>query len=152
MATQLPSQFEQSHPIPNTSQNLSYRFPPSYLRPARLGQGEEPRKTAPTAFIFSPSEDQRVSAEAVVLKGYAFTDICREIEQVELSTDGGKTWVRADLSPNPQPGEWRLWRKQIALAPGTHQLVVRAADYPTNQTLPDANKTTWHRVNFEVIA
>ena len=147
MATQLPQNFEQPRRFQNTSQNLSIRFPPSVLRPVRQGQGNEPRKTvAPTSFIFFPSEGQRTTAGDVVIKGYAFTDTSREIERVELSIDGGKTWENAELSPNPQPGEWRLWRKQLTLAPGTYQLAVRASDHSPD---PNANQVS-HRINFQV--
>lgn len=151
MTTQLPENFNQPFGFRNTPQDLLYRFPPSYLRPSKLERAAPHKDTPPTVFIFSPSEDQRITTENVVVKGYAFTDIWKEIERVELSTDGGKTWQQADLSPNPQPGEWRLWRKHLTLTPGQYTLVVRAADN-LSDTDPTGVDLTWHQVRFEVTA
>jgi sulfite oxidase len=100
-------------------------------------------------FIFSPSEGHHTPAGDVVVKGYAFTDILREIEYVELSLDDGKTWEQADLSPYPQPGEWRLWRKHFTLTPGQYILTVRAADNLPGRNPADLDLTR-HQVCFEV--
>ncbi len=152
MATQLPENFNQPFGSRNRFQDLSHRLPPSYLRPNRLGQSVDvpSRNTPPTVFIFSPSEGYHVSAGDVIVKGYAFTDIWREIERVELSLDDGKTWVVADLSPYPQPGEWRLWRKHFTLTPGPYTLIVRAADNVPDKNPADVDLTR-HQVSFEVV-
>lgn len=152
MTTQLPERFEQPLGFKNRLQDLSHRLPPSYLRPAKLGQVDAPRRhIPPTVFIFSPSENQRTASRDVLVGGYAFTDIWRKIERVDVSVDGGKTWLPTDLSPNPQPGERRLWQKHLHLTPGQYTLVVRAAD-----NLPDKDPAdldlTWHQVRFEVIS
>lgn len=131
-------------------QDLSYHLPLSYLRPSKLEHNPQRRNAHPTALIFFPSEGQRIANGEIVIKGYAFTDIWKEIEHVQLSTDGGQTWLQADLSPNLQPGEWRLWRKHLNLTPGQYTLVVRAADNVPEQSPADLNQT-WHQVRFEVI-
>lgn len=138
MATQLPEQI--------------HTFTSSYLRPARLGQVDGfCEGPPPTAMVFSPSESQRIFAGDVVVKGYAMTGIFNEIKRVELSLDNGKSWIQADLSLNPQPGEWRLWRKRLTLNPGFYELIVRATDNIPRKASFDA-KLTWQQVSFEVIA
>lgn len=130
--------------------DLSLGLTTSYLRPTRLGQVDDfCEGPPPTSLIFSPSEGQRITGEDVLVKGYAIASIFSEIESVELSLDGGTTWIPAELSPNPQPGEWRLWRKHLHLKPGPCELLARATDNQPNRALPDA-KLKWHRIYFEV--
>jgi hypothetical protein len=59
--------------------------------------------------------------------GHAYAGL-RGISAVEVSTDGGDSWVEAELS-DPLPGEdaWRQWRHEIE-SPGTYDVVVRAID------------------------
>lgn len=118
----------------------------SYLRPTRLTQVDEFREgPPPTPLIFSPLPGQCFYATEVVVKGYTISDICGGIEHIELSLDGGQTWVDADVAPNPQPGEWRLWRKQLTLQPGHYDLLARVGN-----NLPGIG-SRWHQVGFEVI-
>jgi sulfite oxidase len=105
---------------------------------------------APVSAIFFPGEGQRIPAGNIVVKGYAVADFVREIERVELSLDGGRTWLETELSDNPRPGEWRLWRKLVNLAPRQYELVVRAIDTMANKGPSDVD-LTWHLVSFEVI-
>lgn len=130
--------------------DLSLSLTASYLRPTRLGQVDDfCEGPPPTSLVFSPSEGQRLPSGEVVVKGYAVASIFTEIESVELSLDGGLTWILADLSPNPQPGEWRLWRKNLHLQPGPCELLTRAADNRLPKT-PDT-ELKWHHIHFEVI-
>ena len=130
----------------------SNRFTTPSFAPSRLGQvGIFHDSPPPTSLVFCPTEGQRLFAGDILITGYAMTGIFSEIKSVELSLDGGKTWVQADLSINPQPGEWRLWRKRITLKPGIYELVVRATDNLPHKARFDA-KLTWHQVSFEVIA
>lgn len=120
-----------------------YQSASSYLRPTRLVQGDGFKHPVP--LIFSPLSGQCMYATEVVVKGYAVGDICGGIACVELSLDGGQTWMQADVSLDSQPGEWRLWRKQFTLQPGRYALLARARN-----KMPDA-ESKWHRVEFEVI-
>lgn len=63
----------------------------------------------------------------IELAGHAYAGT-REISRVEVSTDGGDSWVDADLSePLPDEDVWRQWR-YIFKPDGTHDVVVRASD------------------------
>ena len=49
------------------------------------------------------------------------------IRQVEVSTDGGKTWHDARLIANSSPYTWTVWNYRFApLAPGQVEVRVRA--------------------------
>ncbi len=53
----------------------------------------------------------------------------REVEAVEVSTDGGETWHGATLSdPLPHPATWRQWRYEWRPDGDSAEVVVRAID------------------------
>ncbi len=78
----------------------------------------------------------------------------RGIRDVEVSTDGGKTWQKAQVKPPLGSFTWALWALPwTPPAPGSYTLVVRAVDKDgTVQTaeerppLPDG-ASGWHRVS-----
>ncbi len=53
----------------------------------------------------------------------------RGVSKVEVSTDGGGTWERAELKPALSPISWVLWqRRWRPTAAGKHRLLVKATD------------------------
>jgi hypothetical protein len=80
----------------------------------------------------------------------------RGVRDVEVSTDGGKTWQKAQVKPPLGPFTWVLWALPwTPPAPGSYTLVVRAIE--TNGTvqtpeerppLPDG-ASGWHRVTVK---
>jgi hypothetical protein len=51
------------------------------------------------------------------------------IRQVDVSSDGGRTWRPARLVGAEQPGAWRTWEADIALSSaGLQSLMARATD------------------------
>ncbi len=74
----------------------------------------------------SHRDGDTVRAGAVELRGYAFAGGDRSVTRVEVSTDGGRSWVRADLLDDLGPWAWRHWATTLDLAPGEHQVTVRA--------------------------
>lgn len=77
----------------------------------------------------------------------------RGIRDVEVSTDGGKTWQKTEVKPSLGPFTWVLWALPwTPPAPGRYTVVVRAVEKDgTVQTaeerppLPDGS-SGWHRV------
>lgn len=68
------------------------------------------------------------SGAAVQIAGIAFAG-SRGIRRVEVSTDGGTTWVDAVLEQPPGRQTWLRWRYEwSAPAPGRHRLTARATD------------------------
>jgi sulfite oxidase len=66
----------------------------------------------------------------------------RTVERVELSADGGMSWTWCEHQAAP-PGAWSLWRAEISLSPGDHELVCRAWDSAAN-TQPERVAPLWN--------
>jgi hypothetical protein len=74
----------------------------------------------PTLNVFAPTVGARVNTSAVVVEGNAF-DVGSGMDRVQVSGDGGDTWV---ASTRALPG----WSVTLVLADGSHTLKVRAYD------------------------
>ncbi len=81
-----------------------------------------------------------VPAGKVELAGIAFAGD-RGISKVEVSVDGGKTWMAATLKDPLGPYTWRLWRLEWDARPGQYNVVVRATD-GTGQVQPSTMTDT----------
>ena len=69
-----------------------------------------------------------VEAGECVLRGRAWAGTS-EVAAVEVSTDGGSTWVEADLEPDVLGRwAWRGWTYRWSAEPGEHELCCRARD------------------------
>ena len=82
------------------------------------------------AQIAKPVQGEAVPANSSVrVHGAAWTSDA-EITKVELSTDGGTTWSRANLVGESKPNAWRLWdfNWQTPKTPGNQTLIARATD------------------------
>ena len=85
----------------------------------------------------------RVAAGRVVVQGWAFAS-ARTVSRVDVSADGGACWRQASLDhPADAPWAWTLWQAAFDLAPGEHELVVRAWD-DAGQTQPSGLADTWN--------
>jgi DMSO/TMAO reductase YedYZ molybdopterin-dependent catalytic subunit len=100
--------------------------------------GEPVRHIAPRSLMLPPgmpefSTRARVlSAGEHVLEGRAWSGMA-EIEGVEVSTDGGSSWMDADLEPASLGRfAWRSWSWTWRAAPGEHELCSRARDTAGN--------------------
>jgi DMSO/TMAO reductase YedYZ molybdopterin-dependent catalytic subunit len=97
------------------------------------GDDHEPEQ-APVAelavrsLIAEPRNGARVSAGPLVISGSAWSGASQVIE-VEVSADGGVTWVKATLSRGSE-GPWRAvaWTMAIDAQPGSLSLIARATD------------------------
>ncbi|MBW3604546.1 MAG: sulfite oxidase [Actinobacteria bacterium] len=57
------------------------------------------------------------------------------VTEVQVSVDGGSTWVDADVDEAPAPYAWQAWRLDWDAPAGTHELLTRATD-STGATQP----------------
>lgn len=113
-----------------------------------------------------------VSNDVVELEGYAYSGGGREIQRVDVSLDGGKTWDQAKLLDDSSQEQgskkwsWKRWRYEAPLPKDEQSgetltrttLVVKATD-ETYNTQPQCYKsiynlrgnlaTAWHRVEFD---
>jgi hypothetical protein len=76
---------------------------------------------------FDMPKDGDTLRSPVVCAGIAWAGT-RDIENVEVSTDGGATWQPAQLEDSLGPLSWQRWQTTIDLPPGTHTLAVRSTD------------------------
>lgn len=92
--------------------------------------------------------------DRIGIGGIAFSGL-RDIQAVEVSVDGGNSWLEATLEIPPGPLTWRRWRLITDRPAGTFEVVVRAIDETgTIQTQEWQKKykggaTGWHRTTVD---
>lgn len=72
-----------------------------------------------------------VESGEVTLTGRAWAGR-RGVSQVEVSTDAGDSWSKAQLGEELSPYAWRAWEFDWSARPGRHTLCVRATDSEGN--------------------
>jgi DMSO/TMAO reductase YedYZ molybdopterin-dependent catalytic subunit len=89
------------------------------------------------SFLISPDGSSKIPAGMnVTLRGIAFSGFAA-VNRVEVSDDGGKTWLAVKLGENHGAYSFRTWESSwIARSPGRYSLAVRATDEKGN-TQPD---------------
>jgi sulfite dehydrogenase (cytochrome) subunit A len=93
--------------------------------------GTAPKATIPInrltvrSFITNVTDGASLKAGGTTLKGIAF-DSGNGIEDVAVSTDGGKTWESARLGKELSKYSFREWSLPVKLPAGTYELKVRA--------------------------
>jgi sulfite oxidase len=100
--------------------------------------GELPVNSA----ILAPADGAKVAGSGFVVEGYAMVGGGRSIGRVDLSADGGRTWLTAELD-TCDAWSWTLWRATVELPRGPAELVVRAWDSAA-QTQPERLETVWN--------
>ena len=117
-------------PLDNFWMSKAYRIPDNDCN--CVTPGTAPAKTRPIgrfkvrSFITSVEDGTRVTAgERLLVRGIAF-DGGSGIRQVQLSPDGGRTWLDATLGEDLGRFSFRPWQASVTLAAGPHALQVRA--------------------------
>ena len=150
----------QNEPSQNYFQSHAYRLFPPHTRPETVEweDGVMLGEMNVTSVICSHDENERVPPGSVTVQGYSITG-GRDIARVDVSCDGGLTWVQAELFQDTSCWAWTLWKASFNLAPGNYQLVVRAMDTAANTQPQDISQVwnfkgymnnAWHRVNIKV--
>uniref|UniRef100_A0A8D8G340 sulfite oxidase n=1 Tax=Culex pipiens TaxID=7175 RepID=A0A8D8G340_CULPI len=105
-----------------------------------------------TSAICSPASGEKIKAENgfITVKGYAWSGGGQEVIRVDLSVDGGNSWVVADLDQvekNTGRGRhwsWSLWTAKIPVKPGQKlEIWSRAVDDNYNGQ-PETFKNIWN--------
>ncbi|HME05853.1 MAG TPA: molybdopterin-dependent oxidoreductase [Bryobacteraceae bacterium] len=113
----------------------AYRHP---AQPVAPGTAVDPRDMIPVAdlnvksVIASPNGWARPGA--VRIQGKAWSN-SSPVSKVEVSTDGGQTWVQAKLVGPRSPYAWRSWEYAWKADQGEHTLLARATN-EAGQTQP----------------
>lgn len=121
-------------PSRNYYQQRAYRlFPPNVRADnVRWQQGRMLGELPLNSAICRPAHGDRIPAGRVRFEGYALSGGGRRIERVELTSDDSGTWSRATSLARSGPWGWTLWRSELELPPGHHQVAVRAIDASDN--------------------
>jgi sulfite oxidase len=123
-------------------QHVVYRLLPADGAPGP-GAGMPLGLVALNADVLSPADGETVAAGRVELRGYAFAGGERSVERVDVSLDGGTHWAQAELLEDLGRWAWRHWRIVVELAPGEHEIIVRAWD-SSAATQPEDEAALWN--------
>jgi sulfite oxidase len=138
----------EEEPSSNYFQARAYRLFPPHVTAENVDweSGEMLSDLALNSVICSPAEGETVRPGVVRVKGYAIAGgdgAGRRVERVEVSGDGGVSWVPAELHDDRGPWVWRLWRVSLGLVPGPYELMVRAWD-SAGACQPEAVASVWN--------
>ena len=98
------------------------------------------------SWVNSPNADRPVKAGTVYVNGVAFGS-GSPIRRVEVSSDGGKTWLEAAfVGPDLGRFAWRQFALPLQMAPGNYLLTSRAIDAAGN-TQPQDRLENAHGYN-----
>ncbi|KIW67049.1 hypothetical protein PV04_06326 [Phialophora macrospora] len=106
----------------------------------------------PNSMIVRPEPGAVLQGPEVEISGRAWGG--KEIEGVEISVDGGKSWLpRSDIDLRPRKEcEWQLFRSKPKLPkPGKYQLVARARDTAGLSQPLAGRRNHVHMVEVEVL-
>jgi sulfite oxidase len=88
------------------------------------------------SLITAPLEGERMDVGTTRVTGTAWTGE-GTIQQVEISSDGGRTWQQARFASEPQPGTWRLWEADVVIRSSGEQRVRARATDTAGHTQPE---------------
>ncbi len=131
-----------SSPWEGYFQHVAYRLLPEDGTPAP-GAGMPLGLVALNSDVLSPADGDAVAAGPVEVRGYAFAGGERHVARVDVSIDGGAGWSQAELLEDLGPWAWRHWRIALDLAPGEHEILVRAWD-SSAATQPEDEAALWN--------
>lgn len=77
--------------------------------------------------IDAPRGRETYAPGTLSMGGVAFAGD-RGIASVEVSTDGGQTWLPAQVRPGLSANTWQLWRADVPVDKSVHNVRVRATD------------------------
>lgn len=121
------------------------------LRSQPADEGEPLTRIAPRALVVPPGFPDFMSRARVLrpgthlLQGRAWSG-WGQVDRVEVTIDGGGTWVDAELGPSAGRWAWRRWTLPWQVDdPGTYAVSARATD-ATGRTQPSGQP--WNRGGF----
>ena len=123
-------------------QHVAYRLLPPDGEPGP-GAGMPLGLVALNSDVLSPADGETVAAGPLEVRGYAFAGGERHVARVDVSIDGGASWSQVELLEDLGRWAWRQWRTTIHLAPGDHEILVRAWD-SSAATQPEDDATLWN--------
>jgi sulfite oxidase len=134
----------QAEPSRNYYQARAYRLFPGHIDATSVDwdRGLPLGELSVNSAIVDPQPAQHVSAGPVKVTGYATAGGTRHVARVDVSPDGGETWIEAELTEMKQ-WSWCFWEATVDLAAGEHTIVSRAWDSAGNSQ-PQSARQTWN--------
>ena len=152
MLTMLLFAAEQSN---SAFQSMGYRMPNMPVEPGQFEANDYTiYNSVPTyghkikSVIFSPLPEDGAKAGDVEITGVAFNDGEAAITSVEVSADGGKSWMSASIAAPESPWAWHHWSAKAKLVSGSNVLMCRATD-ALGRTQPLDGLTRWNPRGYE---
>jgi sulfite oxidase len=150
-----------AEPSPNYFQSRAYRVQREVdpRDPRDVSAGVALTGVPVNAVIIEPAADQIVAAGRVGVRGWAMGSAGRPLRRVELSTDGGRCWIPAQITAHGPAWTWAFWEAALELAAGPCTLVARATDAAGRRqpatvgetwNVKGYNNNAWHRVTVRV--
>ncbi len=135
---------------PSALMQKTYRMP---LRPVEPGkfttQDLTQENSVPTygfaimSVVFAPLAGETVKSSGIDIHGVAWNDGVVPLTDVRVSLDQGHSWQSTELSAPDGPYAWHRWQTRAQLAPGAHEVWVRAID-AWGRSQPIDGLTTWN--------
>ena len=128
----------------NYFQATAYRLLAPQADPDAAGPGDgiSLGAVALSSAVLAPDPGSGVVAGPVEVAGYAHAGHGRHAARVDVSLDGGTTWVQAELGEQVD-GAWRLWRVSLDLPAGSTRVTARAWD-STGASQPESSASLWN--------
>jgi len=131
-----------SDPWPGYFQHVVYRLLTPEQTPGP-GKGMPLGLVALNSDVLVPDNGAEIPAGEVEVRGYAFAGGDRHVARVDVSTDSGQSWTEAELFDDLGRWAWRHWSMMLNLAPGEHEILVRAWD-SSAATQPEDEAGLWN--------
>jgi sulfite oxidase len=134
-----------AEPSDNYFQSKAYRRQRTVSphKPHDVSAGEPLTEMPVNAVIVDPEPGQTLRAGEVMVRGWAIGAKGGRLLDVEVSPDGGRSWIAARQTAGGEAWTWTIWEAPITLAPGHHTLVVRARD-AEGGVQPATIEETWN--------
>jgi sulfite oxidase len=135
----------QDHPSDNFFQASAYRLLPADADPARTGVGDGLALTAVAlnSAILRPDDHAVLPSGPTTVMGYAYAGDDRGIARVDVTADGGRTWLQAELEEDLGLWAWRFWHATVDLPVGEVTITARAWD-TTAAVQPEHPESVWN--------
>ena len=98
------------------------------VRGYRYADGSPVNLMRVKSLITAPLDGESVKVGSTRVTGVAWTGT-GTVAQVEISSDGGRTWQQARFTSEARPGTWRMWEADAPIpSAGEHGVRARATD------------------------
>ncbi len=148
---------------PNPFQSLTYKIVARGATRADWQSAPPLGRVRLNCAITEPTDGSRVPARGFTVSGYARASAGWGLKRVQLSLDGGSTWLPVDEVrgfKDAAEGGWVTWSAPVRLASGANVLVARCSDRSSSSQPSSLARAwnaggyvnnAWHRVRVHVV-